>query len=244
MQCAQREHRRNQLAKGVLFASLLALVATSAPPRWSVDARQEHELPFQAGAPSRLTSEISVLYRTPKGRWPLLIYVQPSLLAAGTVDSGRVTLRAMVHDEFARGPEAPGSQEYTVVCDQKLCEGMITLHVTVEGTSETIRPYSTYLPDGGIMESTRRVVRASASFSGGIEDDFAMTSCESDGSTDREDAPKTLGLEMTFPPFEFDPSAPPLPAPVDAGVSPGAPPPDAGSQPGGDVRGMDAGLPP
>lgn len=242
MRNGKREQRRTQCAKAVLFASLLALIATSAPPSWLVEAKQAHDLPFAAGAPSRVVSEVTVLYRTPKGRWPLQTYVQQELISAGMVDTGRLTVNAMVHDEFAQ-PDGSSWQEYTIVCGQKLCEGMITLDVTVEGTSETIRPYTTYLADGGTTQSTRRTVRAYASFRGGIEDDFAMTSCESDGSTDREDAPETLAVEMTFPPFEFDPSAPLLSSPGDAGGPPDALP-DGGAQLGVDLRGMDAGLSP
>jgi hypothetical protein len=241
---AQPVGPRTALLYVAMFVCAAALLATSAPPWWAVEQAQRVPVTFEAEQPSRITSEAVVLYRAPKGRWPLTLSAWVAAGLHATFPSAKLRWSVDSHDSFATDlqPEqagVTGSKKFEIECDDKLCEGMLTIALTIDYVGGPIAAddAGSQLPgdagdtddqragdageagDAGTGAPSGDELRVEASFKGGIDEDPLWSCQRKDSSTDSENPPKQLGLELTLAPLTYDMSAPAIPrAQSDAAV--------------------------
>ncbi|MEY4511714.1 MAG: hypothetical protein RLZZ450_3836 [Pseudomonadota bacterium] len=203
-------------AKVALASSLLALVATSAPPEWHIEDEARQPFVFVSGQANRLVTAATVVYRTPRGTWPFSVSRDVRLPSADDV----VVEQASTLDARTRLSTKTASQNaFEVECKEDQCEGSLELDLSIRWTSPLPPPGqagTTALIDAGTAREPSAVTLR-ASFFGGS--DKPLFGCDAkDSSNDLEHAPKQLGIDVTMLPFQ---------AASDAGVVPGAPGSDA-----------------
>jgi len=200
------------LIKCALTVNLLALIATSSLPEWSVDDTDSKEAAFfVAGGPTAQQAQGTILYRTPRGRWPL------SMTSGATTHEGRnpyqVTASFETDERLKPRKTNTGSAEYDVQCEEDMCEGSVSVLLTLERLDANLPAEGAQmmLRDGGLVLLAPPNVTLRAGFMGGL--DAPVVGCDGkDSSTDSEDAPEGLGVEVTLDSFD---------AASDAGVLPG-----------------------
>jgi hypothetical protein len=245
-----------RLAKASLACSLLALVATSAPPEWHVEDEAREPFTFVPGQPNKLVTAATVIYRTPRGTWPLSVTHDVHL---GTLADDRsranatrdpVSADSVVFEQDSHldartrlSTKTSSQNAFEVVCSEAHCEGSLEIDLGITYRSREPPPplAATGLSDGGSAPDDPPMVTLRASFFGGS--DKPMFGCDAkDSSNDLEEAPKQLGVDVTMLPFQAvdnvgvvpgaqtDASvALPPPVGLDASlVAPAVPGPDAG----------------
>jgi hypothetical protein len=206
------------LIKSVLTVSVLALIATS-DSDWQIgDADEQQAAFFRPGGSAVQRAEGTVLYRTPRGHWPLSM--------SGSVRSAEIGTPYKVSASFETDERLQPSKtnkwsgEYDVVCEEKTCEGSVSVELRLERANDNLpaEDASMTLADGGRVPLAPALVTLRAGFSGGP--DGPVLGCAGKGSsTDSIDPPKQLGVEVTLLPFEFDTDAGTVPGASDAGPS-------------------------
>lgn len=217
-----------RLAKVSLACSLLALVATSAPPEWNVEDEARQLFTFVPGQANKRVTAATVIYRTPRGTWPFSVthdvhvgalsddYSRPAA-ARDPVSADSVLFEQTSHLDGRTRLSTKTSSEnaFEVVCNEAQCEGSLELDLSIAWNSSLApaEPGVTGFSDAGSAPADPPVVTLRASFFGGS--DKPMFGCDAqDSSNDLEEAPKKLGVDVTMLPFQVA---------DDAGVVPGAP---------------------
>jgi len=226
---------RARLAKGVLIASVLALIATSDQPEWNVEDEAREPFRFVAGQARRQVTQATILYRTPRGTWPLSIAhdVHTQQLAPSNVNDVGVDQTVELDARTRRSVANASENAFEVVCEEEHCEGSIQLDFIISwnnAAAPAVDAAVRILADGG-TEPDPSQVTLRVSFFGGP--DKPMFGCDGkDSSNDLDAPPEQLGVDVTMTAF--------VPA-GDTGVVPGGPAVDA-SVALPTLFGLDAGL--
>lgn len=222
---------RARLAKVALACSVLALVATSAPPEWHVEDQAREPFTFVSGQPSKQVTSATVIYRTPRGTWPFSVTHDVHLGALDDVRSQPAAARdsvsadsvvfeqtSQLDDRTRLSTKTSSENAFEVVCTEAQCEGSLEIDLSITWSNPLPPPAAgaTLLADAGAGFDPP-MVTLRASFFGGS--DKPMFGCDAkDSSNDLEDAPKKLGVDVTMLPFQSASSG---------AVVPGAPSVDA-----------------
>lgn len=167
---------------------MLAFTATCRPLDWTVVDSESTPVSLAPGDAVERTVEARIAYRTPRGRWPLMISSNVAYPAAAGLRMHVVLderVREREDEPFDYNGPSSHAIAHEVVCDQPLCEGLIGVTLQVWPSRG----------DGGPRPLDVEV-GVSAEFSGGLEEEPLWRCDSKDSSTDASEPPEELEVEV------------------------------------------------